>query len=128
MHALLIHQCMHIHQTECLFTTLINTTNLLRHFTLLYATLLPFAPLCAPLRYFTLLYSTLLYLGTSTRMYLRKYRNGLLCVSKRTGTDFSGYRNGPEHTSVIPKRTLMGTRKGRVGYDRNVLIKLCMYW
>ena len=56
---------MFIHQTECLFTMiLINTTNL-RHFTLLYAILLPFAPLCAPLRYFTLLYSTLLYLGTS---------------------------------------------------------------
>ena len=36
-----------------------NTTNL-RLFTLLYAILLPFAPLCAPLRYFSLLYSTLL--------------------------------------------------------------------
>ena len=45
-------------------------------------------------------------------------------------TDFYGYRNGPERTSVgtetdrnrlqlIPKRTSMGTRKGRVEYDRN---------
>ena len=40
-----------------------NITNL-RHFKTLYAILLPFAPLCAPLRYFTLFYSTLLYLGT----------------------------------------------------------------
>ena len=68
MHALLIHQCMYIHQTECLFTIiLLNTTNL-SYFTLLYATLLPFAPLCAPLHYFTLLYSTLLYLGISSGM------------------------------------------------------------
>ena len=33
-----------------------------------------------------------------------------------TETDFSGYRNGLQ---LIPKRTSMGTRKGRVGYDRN---------
>ena len=31
---------------------------------------------------------------------LRKYRNGLLWVPKPTGTDFSGYRNGPEQTSA----------------------------
>ena len=37
-----------------------NTTNL-RLFTLLYAILLPFAPLCASLRPFTLLFATLLY-------------------------------------------------------------------
>ena len=47
-------------------------------------------------------------------------RNG---VTKRTsmgtGTDFSGYQNGPEQTSAhTEKRTSMGTRKGRVGYDR----------
>ena len=51
---------------------------------------------------------------------LRKYRNGLLWVPKRTsvgtGTDFSGYRN---RFQLIPKRTSMGTRNGRVGYDRN---------
>ena len=34
------------------------------------------------------------------RTVLRKYRNGLLWVPKRTGTDFSGYRNGPEQTSA----------------------------
>ena len=50
---------------------------------------------------------------------LRKYRNGLLWVPKRTGTDFSGYRNGPDRLQLIPKRTSMGTKKGRVGYDRN---------
>ena len=49
---------------------------------------------------------------------------------ENTETDFYGYRNEPEWTSVgtetdrnrlqlIPKRTSMGTRKGRVGYDRN---------
>ena len=36
-------------------------------------------------------------------------RNGLQRVPKLTGTDFSSDR----------KRTSMGTRKGRVGYDRN---------
>ena len=50
---------------------------------------------------------------------LRKYRNGLLWVPKRTGTDFSEYRNGPDRLQLIPKRTSMGTKKGRVGYDRN---------
>ena len=39
-----------IHHTECLFP--INITNL-RHFTLLYASLFPFAPLYITLRYFT---------------------------------------------------------------------------
>ena len=49
---------------------------------------------------------------------------------ENTETDFYGYRNGQERTSVgtemdrnrlqlIPKRTSMGTRKGWVGYDRN---------
>ena len=55
------------------------------------------------------------------------------CLSfyyEKTETDFYGYRNGPERTSVgtetdrnrlqlMPKRTSMKTRKGRVGYDRN---------
>ena len=36
-----------------------------------------------------------------------------------TGTDFSGYRNGPNRLQLIPKRTSMGTRKSRVGYNRN---------
>ena len=71
---------MYIHQTECLFTIILINTTILGHFTLLYAILLPFAPLRAPLRYFTLLYSTLLYLGTSLLW---------------------GYRNGPERTSVL---------------------------
>ena len=31
---------------------------------------------------------------------LQKYRNGLLWVPKRTGTDFSGYRNGPGQTQL----------------------------
>ena len=49
---------------------------------------------------------------------------------ENTETDFYGYRNGPERSSVgtetdrnrlqlISKRTSMGIRKGRVGYDRN---------
>ena len=57
-----------------------------------------------------------------------KYRNGLLWVAKRTGTDFSGYRNGPESLELIPKRTSMGTRKGRVGYDRNDPNKIMYVW
>ena len=37
-----------------------------------------------------------------------------------TETDFSGYQKGPEQTSAhTEKRTSMGTRKGRVGYNRN---------
>ena len=36
-------------------------------------------------------------------------RNGLQWVPKRTGTDFSSDQ----------KRTSMGTRKDRMGYDRN---------
>ena len=63
------------------------------------------------------------------------YKNG----PERTKTD----RNGPERTSVgtepdrnrlqlIPKRTSMGTRKGRVGYDRNdpnkvMYVLVCRY-
>ena len=35
---------------------------------------------------------------------------------KRTGTDLRKYRNG---LLWVPKRTSMGTIKGRVGYDRN---------
>ena len=49
---------------------------------------------------------------------------------ENTETDFYGSRNKPERISVgtetdrnrlqlILKRTSMGTRKGRVGYDRN---------
>ena len=40
----------------------------------------------------------------------RTYENtyGIQCIPKRTGTD-----------QLIPKRTSVGTRKGRVGYDRN---------
>ena len=44
-----------------------------------------------------------------------------------TETDFHGYRNGlsvgtetdRNRLQLIPKRTSVGTRKGRVGYDRN---------
>ena len=36
-----------------------------------------------------------------------------------TKTDFSGYRTDRNRLQLIPKRTSMGTRKGRVGYDRN---------
>ena len=57
-------------------------------------------------------------------------RNGPKRTYEYTETDFYGYRNVPEWTSLgtvtdrnrlqlIPKRTSMGTRKGRVGYDRN---------
>ena len=46
------------------------------------------------------------YENTETDFY--GYRNGLQWVSKRTGID-----------QLIPKRISMGTRKGRVGYDRN---------
>ena len=35
---------------------------------------------------------------------------------ENTETDFYGYRN---RLQLIPKRTSVGTRKGRVGYDRN---------
>ena len=36
-------------------------------------------------------------------------------ISTGTETDFNGYRN---RLQLIPKRTSMGTKKGRVGYDR----------
>ena len=49
---------------------------------------------------------------------------------ENTETDFCGYRNGPEwnllgtetdrnRLQLRPKRNSLGTRKGRVGYDRN---------
>ena len=56
-----------------------------------------------------------------------------------TETDFYGYRNGPEWTSVgtetdwnrlqlIPKRSSMGTRRGRAGYDRCIPNKIMYVW
>ena len=44
-------------------------------------------------------------------------RNG----PERTETDFYEYRNGPEHTSLIPKLTSMGTRKDMVGTIGTIL-------
>ena len=39
------------------------------------------------------------------------YRNGLLWVPKRTGTDFSGYRNGQERTSAHTETNFNGNQK-----------------
>ena len=47
-----------------------------------------------------------------------EYRNGLVWVAKWTGTDLSSYRN----------QTSMGTRKGRVGYDRSDPNKIMYVW
>ena len=38
-------------------------------------------------------------------------RNGLLWVPKRTGMDFSGYRNGPEQTSAHTETNFNGNQK-----------------
>ena len=74
-------------------------------------------------------------------MGIMTYWNG----PERTGTyentemDLYGYRNWPERTSVgtvtdrnrlqlIPKWTSMGTRKCRVGYDRNDPNKIMEVW
>ena len=58
-----------------------------------------------------------------TSCYLIMYRNG----PKRTykNDDFSGTRN---RFQLIPKCTSIGTRKGRVGYNRNKpSMYVCMY-
>ena len=47
---------------------------------------------------------------------LRKYRNELLWVPKRTSVGTETDRN---RLQLISKRTSMGTRKVRVGYNRN---------
>ena len=66
-------------------------------------------------------------------------RNEPKRTCENTETDFCGYRNGLELTSVgiemdqnklqlIPKQTSVGTRKGRVGYDRNDPNKIMYVW
>ena len=59
---------------------------------------------------------------------LRKYRNGLLWVPKRTRTDFSGYRNGPEQTSSYRNELQWEPEKVGWGTIGTILTKLCMYW
>ena len=62
--------------------------------------------------------------------FIKMNRNRPKRIYENTKTDFYEYRNGSERTSVgtqmdqnrlqlIPKRTSVGTRKGRAGYDRN---------
>ena len=49
-----------------------------------------------------------------------KNRNGLLYVTKRTGTDFSGYQNGPKQTSAHAETNFSETSVG-TETDRNRL-------
>ena len=87
-------------------------------------------PRCRQIRFISYLNRTLICGVTTYRKGSERTetdQNGPMKIPK---TDFYGYRNGSERTSVgtetdrnrrqlIPKRTSMGSRKGRVGYDRN---------
>ena len=64
------------------------------------------------------------------------YWNGLKQTYENTEMDFYGNETGTSvgtetdrnRLQLIPKQTPMGTRKGRVGYDRNNPNKSIMYW